>query len=346
MPYGTSAARAAVEAQNDGLPVPSHESATAAVAAGVSEDDIAAYLASLDKKPCTVYYSPFSNNSMGAAMTATACGCAELKLVDLAGEQKSDAYLQINPYGQVPGLTDDSNGLKLGESHAILRYLATPVQASLYPGNPASRARIDMCMDNFTNYVFLKCYNGSINCVIGELLGLDAWPYPADQAAANAEFVALDKWAGLYLASGPFICGEELTIADYRGRGTALIRSCNRKIKEKTNFVPPGACSQYAAAVLAKDPAAETLLTENTGSSSLNSHGVASTRLGARGNGARPPRCSSGRSRRARRRRAGSCPGGSGKTPGPRRPRRRPCRPRASRPWRRRSRTPSRARTS
>ena len=78
----------------------SHESATAAAAAGVSEDDIAAHLASLDKKPVTVYYSPFSNNSMGAAMTATACGCAELKLVDLAGEQKSDAYLQINPYGQ------------------------------------------------------------------------------------------------------------------------------------------------------------------------------------------------------------------------------------------------------
>ena len=78
----------------------SHESATAAVAAGVSEDDIAAHLAALDKKPCTIYYSPFSNNSMGAAMTATACGCAELKLVDLAGEQKSEAYLQINPYGQ------------------------------------------------------------------------------------------------------------------------------------------------------------------------------------------------------------------------------------------------------
>ena len=78
----------------------SHESATAAVAAGVSEDEVAAHLASLDKKPCTVYYSPFSNNSMGAAMTATACGCAELKLVDLAGEQKSEAYLAINPYGQ------------------------------------------------------------------------------------------------------------------------------------------------------------------------------------------------------------------------------------------------------
>ena len=80
-------------------------------------------------------------------MAAAACGCAELKLVDLAGEQKSEAYLEINPYGQVPGLTDDSNGLKLGESHAILRYLATQYKPSLYPGNPASRARIDMCMD-------------------------------------------------------------------------------------------------------------------------------------------------------------------------------------------------------
>ena len=93
-----------------------------------------------------------------------------------------------------------------------------------------------MCMDNFTNYVFLKCYNGSINCVIGELLGLDAWPYPADQEAANAEFVAaLDKWAGLYLASGPFICGEELTIADYRAVGL-LFTIMQPKIKEKTGL--------------------------------------------------------------------------------------------------------------
>ena len=242
-----------------------HESATAAVAAGVSEDDIAAHLASLDKKPCTVYYSPFSNNSMGAAMTATACGCAELKLVDLAGEQKSDAYLAINPYGQVPGLTDDSNGLKLGESHAILRYLATQYKPSLYPGNPASRARIDMCMDNFTNYVFLKCYGGVANCVIGELLGMqDVYPYPADQAAANAAFVeALEKWTRLYLTD-TFICGEELTIADYRAVGL-LFTIMQPKIKEKTSFVAPERVASYVNAVLAKDPAAAALLTENTG---------------------------------------------------------------------------------
>ena len=97
------------------------------------------------------------------------------------------------------------------------------------------------------------------------MLGLDAWPYPADQAAANAEFVAaLDKWAGLYLASGPFVCGEELTIADYRAVGL-LFTIMQPKIKEKTGFEPPERISQYVSAVFAKDPAAETLLTENTG---------------------------------------------------------------------------------
>ena len=169
-------------------------------------------------------------------------------------------------HAQVPGLTDDSNGLKLGESHAILRYLATQYKPSLYPGNPASRARIDMCMDNFTNYVFLKCYGGVANCVIGELLGMqDVYPYPADQEAANAAFVeALEKWTGLYLTSGPFICGEELTIADYRAVGL-LFTIMQPKVKEKTNFVPPENVSQYVSAVLAKDPAAAALLTENTG---------------------------------------------------------------------------------
>ena len=169
-------------------------------------------------------------------------------------------------HAQVPGLTDDSNGLKLGESHAILRYLATQYKPSLYPGNPASRARIDMCMDNFTNYVFLKCYGGVANCVIGELLGMqEVYPYPADQEAANAAFVeALEKWTGLYLVEGPFVCGAELTIADYRAVGL-LFTIMQPKVKEKTGFVPPENVSQYVSAVLGKDPAAAALLTENTG---------------------------------------------------------------------------------
>ena len=113
--------------------------------------------------------------------------------------------------------------------------------------------------------VFLKCYGGVANCVIGELLGMqDVYPYPADQEAANAAFVeALDKWTGLYLTD-TFICGEELTIADYRAVGL-LYTIMQPKVKEKTGFIAPERVSQYVSAVLAKDPAAEKLLTENTG---------------------------------------------------------------------------------
>ena len=41
-------------------------------------------------------------------------------------------------------MSDESNGLNLGESTAILRYLAQQYKPSLYPGTIAERARIDM----------------------------------------------------------------------------------------------------------------------------------------------------------------------------------------------------------
>ena len=64
----------------------SHESATAALAAGVSEADIAAHLASLDKKPVTVFYNPGSSNSLSCAIMGSSIGCAELKVIQLTGE--------------------------------------------------------------------------------------------------------------------------------------------------------------------------------------------------------------------------------------------------------------------
>ena len=63
-----------------------HESATAAVAAGVSEGEIAAHLASLDKKPVTVFYNPGSSNSLSCAILGSSIGCAELKVIQLTGE--------------------------------------------------------------------------------------------------------------------------------------------------------------------------------------------------------------------------------------------------------------------
>jgi len=62
----------------------------------------------------------------------------ELTLVDvLKGEQKSPAYLEINPLGVVPYLvTETGNGI--GESNAMLWYLAEG--SHLMPADRAERA--------------------------------------------------------------------------------------------------------------------------------------------------------------------------------------------------------------
>ena len=169
----------------------SHESATAALAAGVSEADIAAHLASLDKKPVTVFYNPGSSNSLSCAIMGSSIGCAELKVIQLTGEQKGPEFVAVNPYGQVPGMSDESNGLNLGESTAILRYLAQQYKPSLYPGTIAERARIDMAIAQFKEFVYEPWhlgkdssdgYVGVSYCVLGDLFGIPMWPLGVESA--------------------------------------------------------------------------------------------------------------------------------------------------------------------
>jgi glutathione S-transferase len=57
-------------------------------------------------------------------------------------EQKSAAYLAINPMGKVPALVDGD--FKLWESNAILTYLATKFpQTNTLPTDPRGRADVD-----------------------------------------------------------------------------------------------------------------------------------------------------------------------------------------------------------
>ena len=62
----------------------------------------------------------------------------ELSLIDvLKGEQKTDAYLAINPLGTVPYLITDG-GTGIGESNAMLWYICD--STDLMPADPAERA--------------------------------------------------------------------------------------------------------------------------------------------------------------------------------------------------------------
>ncbi|MGH7810101.1 MAG: glutathione S-transferase family protein, partial [Candidatus Binatia bacterium] len=89
----------------------------------------------------TLYFSP------GACSLASHIGLEETgapyeaKPILLAkGQQKTEAYLKINPRGKVPTL--DADGKILVENTAILTYLARRFpEKKLMPADPAEEAR-------------------------------------------------------------------------------------------------------------------------------------------------------------------------------------------------------------
>ena len=87
----------------------------------------------------TLYFTPGAC-SMAAHIVLEESGEKyEGKRVDLAnGEQRSEAYLKINPQGRVPALRLD-NGEPLAENTAILPYLGK--RFGLWPSDPVAEAK-------------------------------------------------------------------------------------------------------------------------------------------------------------------------------------------------------------
>lgn len=140
--------------------------------------------------------------------------CAELSLASELlpaggshGGTDTPDYRKRNPNGRVPTIDDD--GFVLWESHAILRYLASREQSSLYPTGLRARALVEQWLD----------WQGAHQApAIRDLVRLTIkTPGPADPqrlaaavAAANAMFAILDGALG----DAPYIAGPAFTIAD------------------------------------------------------------------------------------------------------------------------------------
>ena len=130
----------------------------------------------------------------------------ELKPVNVRkGEQKSDAFLALNPNGKVPVLVDD--GLVLTESAAILVYLAEKT-GQLLPQNGVARARV------FEQLFF---HASALSPAFGNA-GFFKRSSPEPQHVAAARFTTeAEHILGLLdakLATQTFVAGEEFTIAD------------------------------------------------------------------------------------------------------------------------------------
>jgi len=141
----------------------------------------------------------------------------ELAHVDLmTGGHQAPEYLAINPNGIVPFLVDGD--LALGESSAILKYLAEKIGSPAYPAELKARAKVNEALDWFNTqfheyFCLFTCYPA-----MGVPHGLDPQIGQALMAYGAEHAV---RWLKLLdermLGGRPYVCGDEISIADYLG---------------------------------------------------------------------------------------------------------------------------------
>ncbi len=171
-----------------------------------------------------LYNANFSPNALRVRAVVNELGL-ELEVIDVdirAGENKTDAYLAINPNAKVPALVDGD--FVLWESRAINNYLAAlHPEHGLYPENPKLRATIDQwsywqsihlgpAMQKVTFEKFMKQKLG-----MGEL----------NQSVVDTEMKNVDQFLGVLdaqLVDQDWVT-EQLSVADFALASTFVARN-------------------------------------------------------------------------------------------------------------------------
>jgi glutathione S-transferase len=171
-----------------------------------------------------LYCDPISTTSRPVLMFIADQGLdVEIVKVDLmAGGHQDPEYLALNPNGIVPFLVDGD--FRLGESIAILKYLAIRAHSTAYPESLKGQMKVDEALSWFATqfhetFCVMVCYPH-----IGVPHHMTPGQY-ADLMAYGREHCprwlrVLDRWM---LAGQPYVCGDQVTLADYLGLSFVLL---------------------------------------------------------------------------------------------------------------------------
>jgi glutathione S-transferase len=171
-----------------------------------------------------LYCDPISTTSRPVMMLIAELGL-DVKFIhiDLMSDgHLSPDFLAVNPNGIVPFLVDGD--FALGESMAIMKYLANKAGSDLYPTDLRAQARVDEALSWFSTqfheyFCMMVCYPH-----MGVPHGAPPELYQA-MLAFGAEHAP--RWLkvldGHILKSRPYVAGDKASIADFLGLSFVLL---------------------------------------------------------------------------------------------------------------------------
>jgi glutathione S-transferase len=128
------------------------------------------------------------------------------------GEHQHPDYVKLHPHARIPVLVDDSAGVTIFESSAILLYLAERT-GRLLPREPAER---------WEAITWLMFHSASVGPILGQRVHFELFVEPAlppvtdrYRRLSNNFFETLDR----RLADRPWLASDEYSIADIAGFG-------------------------------------------------------------------------------------------------------------------------------
>jgi len=193
-----------------------------------------------DEGKVTIHGVTASMNCLGPLLLAKHKEVGDLQ-VCMPGEQsQSEEYKKIVPFGGVPGMEDEKKKFSMGESGAILRYLAREYAKELYPEDAEKRGRIDWAMDRFHSGMYNDCA-----ATIYVAMGFAEAPEKKEdlKAAGEKASAGLADFARVFL-NQKFVGGENLSIADFK-IAPFFYAYAHQRVESKCSVVVPDRIKQF-----------------------------------------------------------------------------------------------------
>jgi len=155
----------------------------------------------------------------------------EFKNIDImAGENKTEEYKKLNPFGKVPVLVD--KGFVLRESMVACRYLINDrnVAEQWYPKDAKKRALVDLGLEHWSQST------ARFFAIAAKAFGKsDA---TAEQAKDTVD-AAIKEFEEVFLKNNKFVAGDHPTLADipylYYLLGQSFFTGCNYDEHKRLN---------------------------------------------------------------------------------------------------------------